>query len=371
MTRDSVWFLLPDFPVGGVETVTAALINGMVNKKMSVTLVLCEDHITHPCIKSLDPSVDVKILNKKPGLLGYLGVLLRFRALVTQHRPKAIISAKEYANIINVFACLRQPSLSIVTRHVPILEEVNKVGGDSNWYTPHIFRLINRFASRLVAVSNGIRDEIVHLIPSRVQDIRTIYNPVIDEALSQRAAETISESFWDPSKTNIVAVGRLCRQKGYDRLLMSFKTTLEQIPNARLTLFGDGDDRASLESLAKQLNIAHAICFAGHVSNPIKFIANAKVFALSSRWEGLPTVMIEAAAVNVPVVAFDCPTGPKEIFDTGIHGYLIENDNTVDFGLGLQKAIGNEGAFINPVESFLHQSAVDAYCRLFEKGASR
>lgn len=365
MTRDNVWFLLPDFPVGGVETVTAALINGMASKGIAVTLLLCEENIEHPAFKLLDPSAKTVILHRKPGVFGYLALLAKFRQLVSKQQPKAIISAKETANIINVAACIGLSSKSIITRHVPILEEVNKAGGDSNWYTPLIFRMVNRFADKLVAVSNGIRDEIVQLLPSRVRDIQTIYNPVVDERLLERSREPITEAFWDPVKINIVAVGRLCKQKGYERLLESLKHLLEQEPKAFLTVFGEGEDREKLESLAKHLGIEKAVCFAGQVANPIKFVANARVFALSSRWEGLPTVMIEAAAVNVPVVAFDCPTGPKEIFATGTKGYLIENDNIADFSIGLKKAIRDVDPFINPIDSFLHKSAVDAYIRLF------
>ena len=92
---------------------------------------------------------------------------------------------------------------------------------------------------------------------------------------------------------------------------------------ARLLILGEGNQRPALEALARELGIAADLRLAGFVPNPLAYLRRARLFVLSSAWEGLPTVLIEALACGCPVVSTDCPSGPAEILDSGRWGGLV------------------------------------------------
>ena len=92
---------------------------------------------------------------------------------------------------------------------------------------------------------------------------------------------------------------------------------------ARLLILGEGSQREALLSLARQLRVADDIALPGFVANPFAYLGRAAVFALSSAWEGLPTVIIEALACGCPVVSTDCPSGPAELLERGAYGSLV------------------------------------------------
>ena len=130
------------------------------------------------------------------------------------------------------------------------------------------------------------------------------------------------------SVTNPVAVaaGRLARQKGYDRLLRSWRRVADVHPNWRLRIFGEGDMRPDLEAQRQRLGLIDSVQLPGFSEHLDVELADASFFVLSSRFEGLPMVMLEAMTLGLPVVSFDCPTGPRDLIGPD-EGYLVPNGN--------------------------------------------
>lgn len=128
----------------------------------------------------------------------------------------------------------------------------------------------------------------------------------------------------DLSEPVAIAAGRLARQKGYDRLLRAWRTVADVHPEWRLRIFGEGDKRIELEQLRDSLGLTDVVEMPGFTDHLDQELANASFFVLSSRFEGLPMVMIEAMAVGLPVVAFDCPTGPRDLIGPA-EGLLVPN----------------------------------------------
>jgi glycosyltransferase involved in cell wall biosynthesis len=127
----------------------------------------------------------------------------------------------------------------------------------------------------------------------------------------------------------ILAVGRLIPQKDFQTLIRAF-AILQRKSEARLVILGEGRQRLELESLAQELGIAPHVEMPGFVSNPYQYMAGASVFALTSRYEGLPGVLIQALACGCPVISTDCPGGSAEILDHGKYGRLVPiNNDTV------------------------------------------
>jgi len=126
----------------------------------------------------------------------------------------------------------------------------------------------------------------------------------------------------------VVGCGRLTRQKGFDLLLEAVAGARERgAPEVEVVVLGEGDDRADLQEQADRLLGAGAVRFPGHVADPASVIAAADVFVLSSRWEGFGLVLLEALAVGTPCLAFDCPSGPREVLADGSFGGLVPADD--------------------------------------------
>ncbi|MEA5388463.1 glycosyltransferase [Haloarculaceae archaeon H-GB2-1] len=140
------------------------------------------------------------------------------------------------------------------------------------------------------------------------------------------ADESPNHPWFDERDPVIVSVGRFSDQKDFETLVRAFGTVRERT-DAKLVLVGDGPNRERLERLTDSLGLADAVDFVGYRDNPYPYMAAGDLFVLSSHYEGLPNVLIEAIGVGTPTVATDCPSGPREILLDGDGGYLVPVDN--------------------------------------------
>ena len=178
-------------------------------------------------------------------------------------------------------------------------------------------------ADAAVGVSRGVASNLTEAVGAPVDRVHTIYNPVVSEALVRDVDKPCGHPWLDePGPQVILAAGRLSEQKDFPTLLAAFARLREHCP-ARLVVLGKGHLRPELELQARELRITEHVDFPGFVHNPYAFMAKASLFVLSSRHEGLPTVLIEAMACGCPVVSTDCPFGPDEILESGRWGELV------------------------------------------------
>jgi glycosyltransferase involved in cell wall biosynthesis len=177
-------------------------------------------------------------------------------------------------------------------------------------------------ADGAVAISKGVGDDLVAKAGVDPRTLAVIYNPVDVEAVGREAEHDPGHPWLNDAVPVVLGVGRLTYQKDFATLLKAF-AHLRQTRPARLIILGEGEDRASLTQLAARLGISEDVDFPGYKTNRLGYIARAKVFALSSRWEGFGNVLVEALACGVPVVSTDCPSGPREILDAGAFGALV------------------------------------------------
>src|ERR1035438_8180676 len=153
--------------------------------------------------------------------------------------------------------------------------------------------------------------------------IHVIYHPVVDTEFWRRAAEPLADkTFAADPRPVILAVGRLHYHKDFPTLLRAM-AIVRRTTNARLVFLGDGEERGNLVALVRQLYLESCVSFLGDVPNPLPYMKRAAALALSSVEEALPTVLIESLAVGLPVVATDCPSGPREILRDGAYGTLV------------------------------------------------
>ncbi len=180
--------------------------------------------------------------------------------------------------------------------------------------------------TQLVCVSDGVREDLQQFGNFQNHPI-TIYNPIDIDQVRLLAAEALPEPsrFWY-DKPVVIGVGRLVKQKRMDRLIEAFASAVRLGLDANLILLGQGQLKSELDGLATELGIAPRVFFAGFQPNPYPYIRAASVLALSSEYEGLPTVLLEAMALGTPIVSVDCPSGPREILEGGRNGILVQQD---------------------------------------------
>lgn len=323
-----VALLLRDLPAGGVEIVSLRLAHGLTGRGHRVTLVLM--HEAGALRSAVPPEVEVVGLGGIGSLrdhpLDAPRVLARWVRWLARHRPNAVVAAKEQANVLAVVGAraVRDRPRILVTRHVPLDRGGPKARA--------LYSTVLHGADELVAVSQALADELREAVPASARD-RVVYRPnaVLASGWRDEAALDPAHPWFVADRTTptVLAVGRVTHQKGHDVLLdaLARLASVGGPSDARLVVLGEGPDTAARIRQAKQLGLGARVHFAGHVDRPLAWMARADVVALPSRWEGLPTVLVEALAVGAPVVATDCSTGPRELLDGGRHGPLVPVDD--------------------------------------------
>ncbi|MFV1980933.1 MAG: glycosyltransferase, partial [Rhodothermia bacterium] len=164
--------------------------------------------------------------------------------------------------------------------------------------------------------------------------------------------------------------GRLTAAKNYPLLLRAFQTLL-QSRDANLLILGEGEERAKLQGLIHDLGIEDHVLLPGYVENPWAYMSKADLFVLSSKWEGLPTVLVEALALGIRVVSTDCEYGPRELLEDGRYGLLVPVDDVDHLAAGMLKALDSDppGVRLSDLEEFRLDTAVKRYRTLLLNGS--
>jgi glycosyltransferase involved in cell wall biosynthesis len=142
----------------------------------------------------------------------------------------------------------------------------------------------------------------------------------------------------------VIAAGRLTGQKGFDRLIRAFRQVADRRPDWQLRVFGKGESQAALQTLIDDLNLAGNVKLMGFTKRLPNEMADASIYAMSSRFEGFPMVLLEAMACGLPPVSFDCPTGPRDLIEDGVNGRLVPDGDIDALAAGLLDLIDDEAA---------------------------
>jgi glycosyltransferase involved in cell wall biosynthesis len=251
-----------------------------------------------------------------------------FLKAVFREKPHIIVSMLTHSNIMAISAKLLFRKRVIIGEH-NTLSEVTKTkeGRRMLWFpTTALVKIFYRFADKIIAVSEGVKTDLVEKFNILPGNVDVIHNPIDLKRISELCNNSIEHVFFREGVPVIVSVGRLVPQKGYDILLKAFSNVIKEM-DARLIILGEGPEKEVLLRLAQDLFIIEKVFFAGFQNNPYKFISKADVFVLSSRYEGLPMVLLEAMACDTPVVSTDCKSGPREIVQNNICGLLVHTDD--------------------------------------------
>jgi glycosyltransferase involved in cell wall biosynthesis len=326
--------LVPNLCGGGAERAMLNLACGFSERGISVDLVLIQ---AEGAYLSQVPS-NVRIVNL--GKQRVLSSVFDLIAYLKRERPKALLATLPEPSILAVCARL----LSGVSTRIVVNVQNNtsqEAENSSSLKDRMTRRFVNWFfpwADAIVAVSQGVAEDLKQMGLSNSQ-IDVIHNPVVTPELLARSQESVEHpwfTFGEPPV--ILAVGRLTKQKDFPTLLKAF-AQVRHHRSIRLMILGEGEERSRLEALAQELEVTEDISLPGFETNPFAYMAKASVFVLSSLFEGLPTVLIEAMAVGTPVVSTNCKSGPMEILDQGRFGPLTTVGNVEELSQAILQTL--------------------------------
>ncbi len=308
-----------DLEGGGAERMMVALAAGSARQGVDVDLVVAR--AAGPYLAEVPPEVRLVDL----GAGGALAAVLPLARYLRAQRPDVMLSTLHHASVAAEAARRLAGG-----RTVHVVREANTPSGDPLARTvPKLraqaaaMRLTYALADGVVAVSEGVADDLRrhYAVPDR--KLWTLYNPVVGADLAARAAIDPGHPWFAPGEPPVVlGVGSLQPRKGFATLLEAFAQARARRP-LRLVVLGEGAQRGELQAWAESRGVAADVDLPGFVDNPFAFMARAGVFVLASEREGLPGVLIQAMACGCPVVATDCPSGPSEILEGGRHGALV------------------------------------------------
>ncbi len=315
--RPQVAFYLRLLYGGGAERVMVNLMHGFVEQGIKVDLVM--NTASGPYLSQVDPRVRIVDLQTPRLLLG----LPKLAGYLRRERPTALISGLHYANEIALWAkqLALVSTLVIVTEHNTLSIHAQKRSTDR--WSPLLAKLFYPLASEIVAVSQGVAQDLAKVTGLPKSRLKVIYNPIVSSELLAKSQQPLDHPWFQEGELPVIlGVGRLEAQKDFPTLIHTF-AQVRQVNPCRLVILGSGRDRQQLNNLVKELDLEKDVAFLGFVDNPYAYIAKAAVYVLSSAWEGFGNVLVEAMAVGTPVVATDCPHGPAEILDRGQYGFLV------------------------------------------------
>lgn len=357
-------FFLPELQFGGVERVVLNVSSGLASRVSKVDLVLAK--ADGPYIEQVDQHVKLVDLDSTR-VMTSLGRLVQY---LKRERPEILISSKDYASIVSIWAVrlARTKTRVIVTSHGMPSREMTEASCTRARIMPHLMHYFYRYADSIVAVSDALATDFAKVTRIPKERITVVYNPIINQQYKESLEDQVDHPWLKAGEPPvIIGAGRLVKEKGFDFLLESFALVLKRC-KCRLMILGEGPERNSLESLVTRLGIEDDISLEGFVSNPVSYISKARIFALSSMWESLPTVVIEALAANTPVVAMDCPGGIREILLDGKYGTLVQERDPASYADALIEELLHDKKTLpqEAWQSFTLDEVIDRYSSLLE-----
>jgi len=357
---------IPSLSGGGAERVVINLCASFPRDK--VQPVLIAGSLTGPFVDNIDADVEVVDL-KCANIRHTIGPL---RNYVRQANLDLLISHLSHTNIATLWAMrkLRQRQM-LELPEIAIVEHMTMSAYRGKKWRDRLIRPIARrlykSADKIVAVSNAAARDLEKQLRLPPLSVTTIYNPVVSAHIHNSRQAPLQHPFVDQySGPLILAVGRLTAQKDYFTLIHAFAQFQSVVP-ARLAILGDGEQRASIEALIDKLGLADRICLVGFTDNPYQWMRRADLYVLSSRWEALPTVLIEAMACGCNVVSTDCPSGPAEILGDQFAHRLTPCGDAIAMATAIHQALAeplDRDAVVEQASQFDFTTAAERYIEL-------
>lgn len=332
---------VPELTAGGAQQALLTLCPNLVETYGPIDLLLATAE--GPLIKRVPPEVNIIDLASgyRPNSRLALGARTTYQLsrYLCDIRPNILLSTLTGANLVSIVARrLSATSCRLVLREANTPENMQRIS------TRLAVRFLYSHADAVIAVSAATRQGLLAQTSVTSAQVHTIPNAVDANRLAHLASEPPQHPWFRPGTPPvIVSAGRLVPQKDHAMLINAIRYLHPRRP-VRLLIIGEGPLRAELEAQIRQLGLSTHVRLTGVLHNPYPYIAHASAFALSSRWEGMPNVLLEALALGTPVISTNCPSGPAEILGHPPKGALAPVGNPKRFSLVLARLLDNPPA---------------------------
>ena len=353
--RPRVAFLARNLRVGGAERTYLNLANHVRQVTPVTVLLRRRGGLLHELsdgleLHSLDAPtagglLSADLLEEMPG--GSPSQLLlechRLRQLVDTLQIRVVTSFLMRAHLVALLVkILFRPQLRVVlnihehmSESARFLYPKRRDRAVAHWVARRLFPR----ADRIVVVADELGRDLMAKFGVPAALLQTLANPVDLDRIRTLAIQPVEPPFpEDDRRPTICAIGRLVYLKGYDVLLRAVAEFRSALP-ARLVFVGDGDEHSALVALATRLGLENDVRFVGWQRNPWAYLRGAQVLALSSRTEAFPSVLTEAMAVGVPIVAAECSAGIRDCLDGGKAGLLVSPDDAEALARALHRVL--------------------------------
>jgi len=319
--KKTICLVIPSLVGGGMERVMSELANYLVTKNVNVYLILMfKDEVFY----QLDPSIQIiEPSFKKKSNLSYAFFLFPFlRKQIKRIDPEAVLSFGERYNSYVLIATLGL--------NVPIyISDRSSPHKTLSRFNLWLSRVLYKKARGIVAQTSKAAELLSLRLHGAHDNIRVIPNPLREIHLADYK-----------KKNQIVALGRLVREKRYDRLLEAISLLKDR--SWKLIIVGDGYMRTEVEEWIREFGVEDRVILAGQQKEVDKYLGESKIYALSSDIEGFPNALCEAMAHGLACISFDCVAGPGDIIEHGKNGLLIEDGYIELFARELDRLIESE-----------------------------
>lgn len=334
------------------------LANHYASIGMSVDLVLVKKEGAY--LDEVDDRVRIVHLESSR----VLTCIFRLSKYLKNSKPKSILSALAHANV----ACVLAKKISGIKSRVVVsqrnMSTLSSLRGVRGWVFWHLTRWAYNSSYAVVAISEGVKNDMIHNMAVKSDLIVTIYNPAFSEDVVERSKREVEHDYFglESNPRILLAVGRLTEVKDFPTLITAFASVRKSV-DARLIILGEGASRISLESLIKSLGLENYVSLPGFSENPYSYMRRADLLVMSSLSEGFGNVLVEAMSCGTPVVSTNCPTGPAEILEGGRWGELVPVGDHEALALAIIKSL-NKPSPVNGSER-AREFAVDTIAQKY------
>jgi len=302
---------------GGAERVASQLANHWVRAGHEVTLITLDevgtDHFaTDEAVHRVGLGVMGSSTNWLQAVRNNRARIKSLRKAIQAARPAVVLSLTDRMNVMTLMAARRLTVPVVIAEHSDPRHQL----------MPRPWELLRRWTYPHCAAAVALTDAVAEVIKkwTRGRPLKTIPNSL------QPPGRYCSDSILREGRT-LLAMGRLSREKGFDRLIRAFGRIAAQHSDWRLRIAGEGPERETLTALKEELNLGRQVELCGWVGDVESFLCSGSLFALSSIYEGFPMALLEAMACGLPVVSVDCDSGPRAIIRPDQNGILVPRDD--------------------------------------------
>ena len=358
--KKKILFIVPSLAVGGSQRVMLTLLENINRNLFNVSLIVVTQKGE---LYDQIPS-DIKVVH-----LGCKRMLAAFNPLyqsIHKIQPDIVFSTLAYLNFtLILLKYFMASSFKLVVRESNTVS-VQIKSFSHTWLWWLLYRLLYKKADKIICQSDYMLDDLIYKFSIPKEKVSRIYNPV-DTLKIRKKADVDPSPFIDFGRgPHIIGVGRLVHQKGYEHILNFIPKILGKFPDVHLWILGTGELELTLKKLINELDISEHVTLVGHQKNPYTWMKHADLLVLSSHFEGLPNVLLEAITNKCAVLCLEHPGGTKEILELfGCRNRFVSNfslDGFFDKNANYSEEILNKYFSVEGVTRKYEQEFLGLFC---------